>query len=488
MSLTRRIAADFRIILAARVFRMLTQGVLVLLLTRVFLTPSEYGLLFFAISILGVAVIFANLGLGKSAGRYVTSYRESEPGQVPHILRTALTYNIYTIALIGTALLVFSEHIAAYLSEPALAPLLLLGIAYVAGESLMTFTSTAFQGFNSLRWSAAVSIVSNITQILLVVAFLVVGFGTIGALAGYAASYAIAGGLGLIVVYRLTDQFSTADTPEPGLRRRILEYSIPLTATRCANVLDRRIDVVIVGALMNPVAVGYYVLGKQISSFLMSPATALGFTVAPTYGEQKANGNDKEAGRMYETTLTYTLLLYLPAAVGIVIVAEPTVRYVFGADYLGAVPVIQLLSAFVVLQAVTNISNDALDYLGRARERALVKGGTSAVNLGLNLALIPIFGVVGAAAATVVTYSAYTLINVYLVYAEFPLRIDRLSRTIATITGISLVMAIVVSAVQPHVTSVLWLGGVVVLGGIVWGVLAIGSGLLDVDQIRSTFA
>lgn len=488
MSFVSRVAADFKIILAARIVRMVAQGALVLLLTRVFLSPSEYGLLFFAVSILGVAVIFANLGLGRSAGRYMTSYRESDPGQVPHILRTTLGYNVCTIALVGAALLVFSADIAAYLGEPTLEPLLLLGVVYVAGESLVTFTTMSFQGFNKLRWSAAVSIISNVAQILLIIGLLLAGLDTVGALLGYAISYALAAGVGLVAIYRITKRYTTAEGVEPGLRRRILEYSIPLTATRCANVLDRRIDIVLVGALLNPVAVGYYVLGKQISSFLISPATALGFTVAPTYGEQRANGNDEQAGRMYETTLTYTLLLYLPAAVGIVIVAEPTVRYVFGTDYLGAVPVIQVLSVFVVLQSVTNISNDALDYLGRARERALVKAGTSTANFALNLALIPIFGVVGAATATVATYSAYTLINIYLVYVEFPLRVGQLSRTVATIAGISLIMAVAVIAVRPHVTNVLWLSGAIALGGIVWGALAIASGLLDLDQVRSTLA
>jgi len=50
--------------------------------------------------------------------------------------------------------------------------------------------------------------------------------------------------------------------------------------------------------------------------FVLVPAGSLAFSVSPTYGEQKANDALEEAARIYESTLQYVLLLYIPAAVG----------------------------------------------------------------------------------------------------------------------------------------------------------------------------
>lgn len=466
--------------LAAQATRIVVNGLVILLLTRYLLTPGEYGLLFLAISVFGSTLLFSRLGIQNSAARYVTEYRETDPGQVRNIVRMSLATIAVTSLLVAVSLVVFREPIAAIFDEPALAPLLVLGCFYVSFRTVNNFIYTVFQGFNHITRSALISICSQLGILIGVVVLTAVGFGVMGAVAGYVVGYGAGTVAGLVLLSQTLRGYAI-EPVEPGLRRRILEYSVPLTVTNAANILYKRVDTILIGFFLTPVAVAYYTLAKQISDFVIAPADALGFTISPSYGEHKAKEDPRRAAAIYEMAFEHTMLFYVPAAAGLVLVAEPTIVYIFGEGYTGAVPVIQILSVFIVLQAVDKITNDGLDYLGRAKHRAIVKVSTGVLNFGLNLALIPAIGVVGAAISTVIGFSIMVSVNVYLIHTELTLRLGRLLRTLAIVGGITVCMAAVVFALIPLISNPLTLFGVVAIGGAVWAALSLASGIPDVE-------
>lgn len=475
----------FKVQLGGQGLRMVAKGLVILLMTRVFLDPGEYGLLFLAMSIFGVAVLFCSLGLANSAARYIAEYRESKPEQVRHILITALKFNLGTITVVAAALALSANEIASHLGEPTLAPLLIVGVGYVAFRSLMTYITKMLQGFSRVDLSAGVGAVSSVGLIVFVVGFLALGLGPFGALVGYVMASGVAVAVGGFVLYtQFYREFPAPEAPESGLSRRILEYSLPLTATRSANVLDKQIDTVLIAYFIDSVAVGYYTLGKQLTEFLIVPATSLGFTLAPAYGEQKANEALTDAAEIFETSFKYTTAPYIAAAAGVFLVAEPAVRLIFGAAYLGAVPVIQIFSLYVPLRAIDKITSDGLDYLGRARERAIAKAVTAGANFFLNIALIPIYGVVGAAGATVFTYALLVGVELYVVHSELPIKPSRMVRIAVLSVATTAVMAAAVLALKPHIQGLFSLGGVVLAGAVLWSVLGSASGLVDVRHIR----
>ncbi|QRV16124.1 flippase [Haloterrigena salifodinae] len=486
MSREDHIVRGFKATLLARAIYMISSALLMFVLARYLLDPDGYGTLYWVIGILAMIRLVADLGIGKSAARYLSEYREDDPGQIPHLLRSTITFKIVIMALVGYLLLVFHEQLAAALGRPDAAPFLAAGVLYIAVFSFSTFTEVAFQGFNHLPYSAAVRAISGLSRLVFAVGFVLMGLGALGAFFGYVVGYALSAAVGLAVLYyAFYAQYDAAETHEEGLTRRMIEYSVPLTATRSANVIDKQVDTVLVGVILTPTAVAFYTLGKQITDFVLAPAESLGFTISPNFGEQKASNQLEQARQIYETALTNTMMVYIPAAAGLVIVADPFIPMVIGAEYAGAVPVLQVLAAFIILQAITNLTSDSLDYLGRARHRAMAKGGTAVANFLLNLVLIPTIGVVGAAIATVATHSVYVAVNLYIVHLELELRLKRLARSIGVICVITGIMAGAVLLVTPLVSSLAMLAGAIALGAITWAVLVVASGLVDPNEVRA---
>lgn len=485
MTLADRLASGTKAVFGGNLLGMLAQGGLVLVLTRVFMTPDEYGELNVALSAFGVVVILATLGLPKSAARYVTEFAERDPGQVPHVLRLSVGYLATLVAVVAGGTLLFGGPVARLAGTPSLVPFVGLGAAWVAARAFTSYFGALFQGFNRVQWSATLRVVTRAGQFVFVVALVSLGFGVAGALAGYVAGLLVAATVGGFVAYtRFYTDYEAAVEPAAGLSRRLLEYSVPLTATRGANVLDKKVDTLLVGAIVGMSGAGFYTVAKQVSNFASMPAASFGFTLSPALGEQANRENGERAARLYEQSLSYVLLAYVPAAVGLVLVAEPMVRYVFGTDYLGAVPVVQVFAGFVLVNAVNKITTDALDYLGRARARAIVKGATAFANVVLNLLLIPIYGATGAAVATVATYTAYTLANIYVIHGELGVRLRRVGRRLGLACLVSVGMASAVVLVLPYVSGVVTLLATVGLGAGIWAVLAVASGALDPDAVR----
>jgi len=484
MALSNRVVRGATAVFAGRLLGLLSKGLLLLLLTRYLLTPEEYGLLFLTISVLGVTALFSDLGFAKSAARFLSDVRKDDPEQVPHVLRSALAMNVVAIVVVSAAILVFADRIAALVDTPAVATLLSVGTLYLVGHSLFVYVSLGFQGLNRVHLSSVVRVVANVGLLVGVVAFLVLGFGIRGAVVGYAAGYLLSAAVGFWLL-RPHLAGSSPDGRRPGLARNVFRYSLPLTLTKGANVLDKRVDIVLVGVFLTPVAVGYYTLARQLAGFLVAPASSLGFAVSPSLGDQQSAGKLEEAARLYEATVEYVLLLYLPAVGGVVLVAEPMVRHVVGTDYLGAVPVIQVLSLYVLLIALDKVTNDGLDFLGRARARAVAKGVASGGNVLLNVLLIPRIGVVGAAVATVTTQALLVAIELRIMARELPIDPGHLLRTGVRTGVLALATTAGIWLVRPYASSTLpGLAGLVVGAAVLWALLAVGGGFVDPEAVR----
>lgn len=483
-SLTERVSSGLKASLAEGMLSAFSNAILVFVLTRFLLDPRGYGLLQFSLSVIGVASLFGSLGIPKSAARYLTEYVEKDSTQVRYILRTSLLYMGVLAFVSAVGLAAFSGPLARVLGEPSLAPFLFVGAAYIVFDAFSIYLTTIFQAFNRVTWSAVIGAVAGVGRLVFVIAFVVIGLGAFGALLGYVVGFAVAVLVGLAVLYtRFYSAFETSERPEHELSRRILEYSLPLTATKSAGVLDGKVDAILIGMILNPVAVGYYVLAKQIAEFTTVPVASLGFTISPAFGKQKASDRLDRAARVYEESLSHVLLAYIPAAVGLILLAEPLIRHVFGAEYIAAVPAVQTLSGFVLIHAVNKITSDGLDYLGLARSRAVAKIVMGISNALLNLLLIPVFGIVGAAIATVITYSGYTLFNVHCIHRELSFRIPLVFQRVAVACAISIAMGLAVFLSRPYVSNLLSLFAVVLLGIAVWALLAVLSGALNLRRV-----
>ncbi|EFW90120.1 polysaccharide biosynthesis protein [Haladaptatus paucihalophilus DX253] len=482
MSIISRLGNKLKFEFTARIVAVLSGGILTVALARL-LRPSEYGLLFLTLAILNISITFSRLGIGKSTSRYISEYREMDPGQIPYILRFGFLFTLLMISIVCVILLVVHKTIADLVSEPNLNRFLLFGTAFIAFSTLVSFVRFSLQGFEDIKGSSIIFLIDRGGRTVFALGLVLIGLGATGALAGYIIASVISSIIGIIYIYKSHYFESIQERIEPQLRKRITEYSFPLVVSSAARSIDNRIDIFLVGFFINPTAVAYYTISKQLIDFIQVPISSLTFTFSPAIKSEMTKGNLDSAANMYEEALSYTLLLYVPAAAGLIILSEPIIRVFFGKQYLEAVPVLQALSVYAVLLSISVLTGNSLDFIGRARERAIIKGITSVANAVLNVLLLPRMGVFGAAIATVITHSIFTVSTIYYMSLEIQVRKLWLFRYSTAVVAITTVMSIVVYLLSKYISNMISLIAIVGVGVITWTFLSVTAGLVDVDEV-----
>lgn len=174
-------------------------------------------------------------------------------------------------------------------------------------------------------------------------------------------------------------------------------YGIP---TALGQSLTFRIDRYLIGFFLNPAAVAVYSVAASAPELLRLPALALGQPIAYRLASGSASLGDFRRVRNICLALTAGMA-------GVVALAAPTaIRVVFGPEYLDAVTPLRLLLLGELGIAAFNLDGALL--VGADNIKAFAKSamlGLIVVSV-LDIALIPIFGLAGAAWASVAAYSA----------------------------------------------------------------------------------
>jgi O-antigen/teichoic acid export membrane protein len=183
--------------------------------------------------------------------------------------------------------------------------------------------------------------------------------------------------------------------------RRIFAFSFWEWIIGLLNLIGGRADTFIIGRLLGAGAVGVYGVGGEIASL---PSTEI---VAPLcrvlfsgFVEEHRDGNTGSASLL--RVLSVLALVTFPLSVGLSLVAYPVIEIGFGAGWVGAVPLVQVLglSATVsLMSAVGETLFSARAWLGTILW--MTAAGT-VLRLALLLLLIPDYGLLGGALAIAV--------------------------------------------------------------------------------------
>ncbi len=387
-------------------------GVLLLPLYTRYLTPGDYGLIETLVAL--SAVLSALVAQAMKSAFFRFYFDSADESRRLLVIRTAFWY----VMAASTAVLVLGVALAQPISwalfgthdHAGLVAASFVGLWAAMNYEQMTSLFRVEQ--RSTAYVAATMTNVGVTigaTVLLVVAFdqgplgVIVGNFT-GTLAVYAA----------LLVYsrdRLGFQFSRK------LYRAMNRFGLPLVPSAVALWLTNFSDRFFLVKLADPHEVGLYSIGVRIASAILLLLTA--FRLAwPAFAYSIED--DREAQRTYSFVLTYVVFVTCWLALALGLLAPWIVRVITTPPFYPAQDVVALLSfgaaafgAYVVVQIGT----------GRARRTGtnwLVTGIGAAVNVALNLVLIPPFGRVGAAIATVVAYLLLFLAMAWRANRVFP--------------------------------------------------------------------
>src|SRR5712692_6386100 len=190
---------------------------------------------------------------------------------------------------------------------------------------------------------------------------------------------------------------------EPTFVRRLLTAGLPLALAFTITTVYAQLDIVLLQLFKTFQVVGWYsAANKYIDAVAWVPQSAMG-AVFPALSLLAA-GDRRRLVFAYEKSYKMLAILGLPLAVGVGVTADSIVHATRGFEE--SIPALRILAPSVALLFVNNAFIYTLTAINRQLDFTRLALFTLVVNVVLNLALIPPFGYLGAAAASTITEAA----------------------------------------------------------------------------------
>ena len=185
-----------------------------------------------------------------------------------------------------------------------------------------------------------------------------------------------------------------------------LKYGTKAYFGNLAQFLNYRLDIFLVAYFLTTTDVGYYALAVGIAEKLWILPGSIATILFPRVSSIKIQDANNLTPRVSRHTLSIMLLL----ALVLLLVCKPVIRIMYGFAYFPSVRPLMLLLPGIVALSVSKIFTADLAGRGRPEFGTLAAFISLAINIPLNLWLIPKWGIAGAAFASTIAYSLATLI------------------------------------------------------------------------------
>jgi O-antigen/teichoic acid export membrane protein len=468
VNIPQRVAFNTTVQLLARLGAIALALVSFGLVTR-YLGVEGFGEYALVLAFLALLVPISDLGLTAIGVRELAAHRDEEETLIGDLLGLRIA-----VALIASVLLVAVSPLFPY-SNQVESGLRLAAVGLFA-LVLSGLPLIVFQSRERLELSALLDFVTAAATLLFVIVATQadLGFNALilaTVLAGFV-SVVVGFGFGSRLV-RMRPRF---DRPRAKI---LLGAALPVGVFLMFSVAQLRIDTVMLSLLKPVEDVGVYGAAYRfLEQALFFPGLFMA-AVYPILATLIAN-RDPGLQVAIDKSLTFLLATAIPLAAGAFVLAPDIIRLLAGEDFTESVEPMRILVFAAVFAFTTALFSSLLVLLARQRQLLVLVVAAFALNVVLNLILIPPFSYVGAASASVATQAFFGMS-----LAIAALRQGHLSLHLAQLPRIVLATA--------GMCGVLWLTsplpfGVTVIAGLVS--LAAMSYLLgivtraDIDLLR----
>ncbi len=448
---------------------------------------------------LSLSAVGVPLGISKLVAESTAQGRRWEAARIFRVAVLALSI---LGAVLSVALYLLADPVARLIAQDPRAAIAIRAIApAVFFVSLESAYRGVFQGLQHMAPHAASQVVEQIIRVLTMFALAVIllprGIQYAAAGASFGAVTGAAAGLAFLAIVirrdRLTrtvwqERRAVADTrggPSTSMvLKRLAALVIPIALAGMVLPLINLIDAVVVPLRLHAAGLGaqatglYGVLVGYAMPFMVAPSivtTALAVSLVPSISDAVARGERAVAAGRAAVGMRVTLLLTVPAALGLFVLAGPLPQLLYHSP--ATARPLAVMAWGVVFLGVQQTTTGVLQGMGLPGVPVvnLLYGAAVKVLLTWWLVGIPGWNVTGAALGTVAAFAVASVLNVRAVQARLGPVVDvgALVRVLAAAAAMGVVADMVLRAVAGH-RLVVGIAATVVVGVVVY-VLALAA-------------
>ena len=395
-----------------------------------YLSKGDFGAFAYGLSVATLATTVVTFGLDRALTRFVPIFEEQRDpakvaGSITLVVGTVLALGITVVLLVHALRGVFEGGLIADRLAVSLTLILILLAPLQAFDDLViglfaVYTRPRAIFFRKYLLAPALKVV--------VVGLLVASSSGVRFLA---VGYVVASALGVLIYGSVLIRVLREQGIMSHLRRgaisvparQLFAFTLPLLSSDLVYAVLLSSDALLLGHFAGSRAVGAFrvILPLAVLNDVVMASFALLFT--PLAARHFARGERDRVDRLYWQTAMWAAVLSFPIFVMTFSLASPVTVLLFGQRYSGSATFLALLALGYYFNALLGFNGLTLKVFGRLRYIVSINLAVAALNLGLNLLLIPPYGALGAAIGTATTLIVFNLLKQFGLRANTGVRL-----------------------------------------------------------------
>jgi len=448
-----------------------TRFVVVAVLARL-LSPDDYGAAAVAVALASFASTLGDLGMGSALVQ--------TPHATQRIRATAFWGAIGFGAATSTVFVLLAAPVGRFLDDPRVGPIVAVGALTFFIYSLGSTSQALFMRAMSFKT----------LELRYLASLWVAGIVSISAAAAGAGAWAlvlqqVALATAFVISlwwrrdWRPTFEFSREDF------RKLSGFALRIAGGRWARLAELLVLSLLIGKLVGVAELGLWAFA---TSAVIIPLSVIAIPIAevlfPAFSRMQ--GEHERIGALWLDSIRMLAAVILPGLVGLAIVAPDAIPLVFGSQWSAAVPVIQILTVYVIIRTLQSWNSPVLDAAGRP-EITLWTQAAALLLSPIGVLIGSHWGLEGVAVCFVVAQVvAVEIPSLAFVLAELRMPARRVAASLGAIAAATAVMAAACLTVRYSLleTGIGLAGRTVVTIGVGVAVYAAALALLAPDISR----
>lgn len=367
-----------------------------------YIGPEAYGQISIGIMILGFAKAVSGGPLNNALEKYIPEYRSNgKTESIKGIVLSSIHISFLMSIIVGVTIFFSAEFLAnEFFDSPGLVNIIrIFGLLPIISSPYERFLDTTI-AYNTAKYEILVKqVFQNAVKIGATIILVFLGHELMGAVWAWVLATFLSAIAAFYVLEKKIGPLILSDTSADYQHRKIIIYSYPLLLSGIIGTVQGWADTAILGYYLSDAAVGFYNAAYPTAMLILIPTQALG-TLALTSLSELGSKDEGSLTDALKTMTNWIFALVFPSFLLMALFAEEVLMLLFGNEYTVAATALSIL-------AFSNLIGASVGRLGSYLKS---KGYTKiifyntiiivTVNLALNIALIPKYGIVGAAIGT----------------------------------------------------------------------------------------
>jgi len=430
---------------------------------------SVLGAYFLFVAYYSIIGMISDGGFGGAAVKRISEGEEPDAYFSAFVVLRSLFVTIVLLALIASR-----SYFVDFDTEGMFIWLLLALIVSLLHGAV----SSGIAGCGKMGIHATCGFINNISRILVQVVAVFLGFGAAGLAGGFVCGMLV----GAIIQLRFFDLHFACF----GWRhvKSLSTFSFWLFLTSGGMMVFAHADTVVIGYFLSNADVGVYQIVLQLATMATFATSALRSTLWPKVSRWGTIGELELIEESLSRAFTYSLILAVPVLAGGVLLGDRLLYFLYGAEFARGYTAFMLLLIVQIVNIFMFFFTSYISALDRIKDLFKVTIVAAAANIVLNIILIPVIGIEGAAVATLLTMILNAVLARRVLSQMITIRVERDS--LWNILKASFVMSIFVGSYRLSIPlSTVWLTlAPVVLGGMMYGILILKFDRKICDELK----